>query len=586
MSDLGNVQLRLVQTTEDAMDFMTWLSEDRNRPKIGVDFETSGLKDFRDRIRLGQIGDQNTGWAFPWDRWSGPFIEAIKKWRGKYEGHNIQFDTRFWTRDTGIPWPWERTEDTMYKAHIDNPARTKALKGLTAMFVDRSAAAGQDALTKYMSDNKLDWGTIPTDNPYYWGYGAMDVVLTTRLGDYLDPLVFPKYRENFELEMAAARICSEMSLRGTRADLEYCRLKSEELRAFAQKCRDWAKAEYGISNLTSIPQLIKFFEDLGMMFEKTTPKGAPALDKEVLEGIDHPVAATLLKVRKATKICSTYLDNFEEFSDDEDFVHADIWVAGTKTNRMSVTNPALQTLPKQDKIVRNAFVPRDGRRLITCDADQVELRLMAFFAKDDGLREAFESDQSFFVTVAEEVLGEKIDKETDPRYKMIKSSIYARLYGAGDAKIARTAGVPVEVIKTLNAGFDQKYPGVRQVMGATTHEAKMRSQDTGTAYVMSQGGRRFIVDDDKSYVGVNYMIQSTAAEVFKRALVDLDSAGYGEYMLLPVHDEIVLDVPEDDAEQASHDIPKIMQDNERFGLPITWSADVLEGAWGGRELKK
>lgn len=584
MSDLANVQLRLIETTQDAADFMTWLSEDRNRPKIGVDFETTGLKDFRDHIRLGQIGDQNTGWAFPWERWSGPFIEAIQKWQGIYEGHNIQFDSRFWVRDTGLPWPWERTQDTMYKAHIDNPARTKALKGLTAMFVDRSAAAGQDALTKYMSDNKLDWATIPVDNPYYWGYGAMDVVLTTRLGDYLDPLVFPKYRENFELEMAAARICSEMSMRGTRADIAYCHAKSEELRRFVEGCRTWAQEAFGIKNLTSILQLVKFFEDLGFIFEKTTPKGAPALDKEVLEGIDHPVAQTLLKVRKAAKICSTYLDNFEEFADDDNFVHADIWVAGTKTNRMSVTNPALQTLPKQDKIVRNAFIPREGRKLISMDADQVELRLMSYFAQDEGLREAFNSEQSFFVTVAEEVLGEKIDKEKDPRYKMIKSSIYARLYGAGDAKIARTAGVPVEVIKALNAGFDERYPGVKAVMGATAHETQMRGRDTGTAYVESQGGRRFIVDDDKSYVGVNYMIQSTAAEVFKRALVDLDSAGLGDYLLLPIHDEVLADVPIEDAEDVARAMEKTVLDTERFGLPITWSADILEGAWGGRTI--
>lgn len=585
VNDLSKVDLRLVDSTDEVAKFMTWLSEDRNRPKIVVDFETSGLKDFRNGIRLGQIGDANTGWAFPWQRWSGPFIEAMQKWQGTFGGHNIQFDTRFWTRDTGIRWPWERTWDTMYKAHVINPAAPKGLKPLSAKYVDRTAAAGQDMLSKYMHKMGFDWGTIPVDNPYYWGYGAMDTVLTYRLDDVLDPLVTP-YRQSYELEMAAARVCSEMSMRGIRYDRDYTAQKTKDLLAYIAQCREWANAEHGIGNLTSIPQLIRFFDALGFQFEKVTPKGAPALDKEVLETIDHPVAATLLKVRKAQKIVSTYLNNFDEFSDDEDFVHADIWVCGTRTARMSVTDPALQTLPKSDKVVRNAFVPRDVRRLISMDADQIELRLMSFFANDPGLRAAFAAEQSFFVTVAEQVLGETIDKEVDPRYKMIKSSIYARLYGAGDAKIARTAGVPVEVITELNRGFDESYPGVTRYMGETARLVQQRIRDGEGAYVMSEGGRKLPLEDDKPYVGLNYQIQCTAAEIFKRAMVDLDAAGLGDYLLLPVHDEIIADVPEDQAEDIAKAMQEIATDKDRYGVPITWSADVLPGAWGGRELTK
>lgn len=583
MTPIGDVQLRLVESVDDAQEMMRWLSEDRNRKWLGFDLETSGLKDFRDRIRLAQIGDQDTGWAVPWERWSGVMIEAMNRYRGRIIGHNVQFDSRFWIRDTGTRWPWERTDDTMYMAHVENPARTKALKQLTAMYVDRTAAAGQDALTKYMSEQKLTWGTIPTDNPYYWGYGAMDVVLTCRLGEIMEPKI-RQYREPYELEMAAARICSEMALRGIRADLSYCRAKSEELRVYVASCRQWASEAYGIANLTSIPQLVAFFEGEGFTFTKTTPKGAPALDKEVLESLDHPVATTLLKVRKAQKIASTYLDNFDEFSDEDDLVHADIWVCGTRTARMSVTDPALQTLPKSDKVVRNAFIPREGHRLISMDADQIELRLMSFFADDPGLRAAFASEESFFVTVAEQVLGEKIDKEVDPRYKMIKSSIYARLYGAGDAKIAKTAKVPVKAITELNEGFDSQYPGVVWYMAQMAHVVHERIKNGEGAWVQSEGGRRLPLEEDKPYVGLNYQIQSTAAEIFKRGLVDMDAAGLGEYLLLPVHDEIIADVPAEDAEDVAKKMAEVVTDRDRYGVPITWSADVLPGAWGGRSL--
>lgn len=584
MSDLGDVKLHFVENVDDAQEMLRWLSEDRGREILGFDLETSGLKDYRDRIRLAQIGDEHGAWAVPWQRWSGVIIEALSKYQGPLVGHNVQFDQRHWRRDIGSYLPWERMHDTMLLAHVDNPVRSKGLKSLTSTLVDRSAAAGQDALTKYMSDNKLGWDTIPVDNPYYWGYGAMDVVLTTRLFNVLEPKVRREAWTSYELELAAARICANMTYRGARYDRVYCQQKSEELRAWVAKARKWCLDEYGIKNATSILQLVDFFEKQGFEFEKMTPKGGYALDKEVLEGIDHPVAETVLKIRKAVKICSTYLDNFGEFSDDRDFVHADIWVCGARTSRMSITDPALQTLPKQDKIVRNAFIPRDGHRLVSTDADQIELRLMAYFADDPGLKAAFESDQSFFVTVAEQALGEKIDKDTDPRYKMIKSSVYARLYGAGDAKIAKTAGVPVEVIKNLNKGFDDAYPGVKRLIDSVGRKVMERAGRSGDGWVVSNGGRRLPVERDKPYVGVNYLIQASAAETFKRALVDLDAAGFGDYMLLPVHDEILLDVPAEDAETIAKEVSEVMTDRTRFGLPITWSSDVHEGAWGGRKL--
>ena len=582
-SSIDEVQVRLIQTMDDVHAFHEWANNDRGRNRIGFDTETSGLKDFRDKIRLAQIGDANTGWAMDWHRWSGIAVDFLGKWPGRIATHNGQFDQRFWTRDVGKSLPWDRIDDTMYMAHVHDPTAGKGLKPLTSKYVSRDAAAAQALLGQYMDKHGYTWETIPTDNPYYWGYGAMDVILTSRLVDIFEPKIAP-FRESYELELGAARICSEMAMRGARVDHAYVERKAAQLRAYVDKCRAWAKETYGIKNFTSIPQMIAFFEREGFVFEKTTPKGAPALDKEVLEGIDHPAARTLLQVRKAQKICSTYFDNFDEFSDPDDFIHADIWVCGTRTARMSVTDPALQTLPKNDKAVRNAFIPREGRRLVTMDADQIELRLMAHYAQDPGLIEAFLTDESFFVTVCREALGEDIDKEKDPRYKMVKSSVYARIYGAGDDKIAHTAGVAPAKIKELNAAFDERYPGVKQMMANTTRLVQERLREQGEAFVYSNGGRRLPVEPDKPYVGTNYMLQCTAAEQLKRTLIDLDSAGLGEYLILPVHDEVVADVPADIADEVAKLMQETALDRTRFSLPITWSADVMEGAWGGREL--
>jgi DNA polymerase-1 len=387
-------------------------------------------------------------------------------------------------------------------------------------------------------------------------------------------------------------------LRGTRVDLDYCTRTAETLRAWVKQARDWAKAEFGIKNVTSAMQAIKVFEEDGIEFTELTATGQVRLDKNVLLTLEHPLAQAILKIRKAEKLCSTYLDNFSRFADHNGFIHPTIWTCGTRTARMSMSDPNFQNLPKNDHTIRNGVIPDEGHGLLTCDADQIELRLMAHFAHDEGLINIFaetmaaaaagETDPvkiDFFCRVATDMLGELIDKD-DPRRKTTKNSWYARLYGAGAAKIAATAGVPVWKIEEINDLTDQVYPGIRRFMKEIEREVSERYKAEGESYIRSHGGRKLPVDRDKAYTGTNYKIQSTAAEVFKEAIISLDAAGFGPYMLLPVHDEIVMSVPKAELREAEVTVSEIMTKSSegKFDLPITWSADILPGAWGGRLL--
>lgn len=585
---LSQVSLKFVSSVDDCQELLRWLSEDRNRPVLAYDLETGGLRRHADPRRLAQFGDPQTGWAIRTDRWDGLAEEVIGKWEGQWVGHNISFDSAFTERDYGIRWPWNRTHDTMLMSHVLDPSISKALKSLTSRLIDRTAAAGQDALTKFMRDNNFNWNTIPVDNPYYWGYGAMDTVLTARLYDKLYPQLeaMPEWREMYELEMAVSRVCASMEKHGARVDLEYSRGKARNLREYAAKWRAEAKERFGVENPGSPLQLRNYFVDQGLEPEKTTPKGDLAMDKEVLESIDHPLAGLVLKIRKADKLAGSYLENFDEMADSEGYVHPTIWTCGTKTARMSITDPALQTLPKDDKVVRNAFIPSDGCRLISIDADQIELRLLSHYAQDAGLQAVFESGEDFFCRVASEALGEPVGKE-DPRRKLFKSSVYARVYGAGPEKIAKTAHVPVETIRSTNRAFDAAYPGVQAFMDRMTNEVAQRAIEEGTGYVIAYGGRRIPTEPGKNYVGCNYRLQSSAAIVLKKVIVELDSAGFGDFLRLPVHDELILDVLAAEANDALIEASKVMEaaTTGDFAVPLTWSGDVMPYAWGGRELE-
>jgi DNA polymerase-1 len=252
---------------------------------------------------------------------------------------------------------------------------------------------------------------------------------------------------------------------------------------------------------------------------------------------------------------------------------------------MSITNPALQTLPRKDPIVRDAFIPGEGKLLISIDADQIELRLATHFSKDQGLVDAFATGDDFFSVVASEAYGMPVGKE-DPRRGLMKNGIYATLYGAGIPKIAMTAGVPVEAMEAVMESFHNRFPGIRKLQKDVEQVAKHRGDTEGRPYVITPTGRKMPGDVGNEYALINYMIQSHAAEILKRGILDLELAGLGPYLRLPVHDELVLEVPIEERDSVLHTL-KTTLDNvgKDYLVPLTWGPDVMENRWGDKYRK-
>lgn len=591
---------------------MQWLSADANREILAFDLETSSFSPYLgERIRLAQFGDADQGWSIPFEgkygSYSGLAQEAFAKYEGPIVGHNIGFDYSFWRtfiqpyaskphHNTGLPW--HRTHDTMVQARTLNPARSAALKTVTAYELDSSAAAASQILDNYKSQNKLTWETIPVDNPYYWGYGALDTIITAQLHSKL----YRRIQDTgltaaYELEMAAYRVCKQMESYGLRVDPDYCASTAQKLRDYVESLQQWASDNFGVENPNSTVQLIRYFESIGLgdkviKEDEKTGKQKKSVDKEILEEIDHPLADAVLMMRAAIQKCSNHLEKYPKLMTEEHVIHPSIESDKARTTRMSIRDPSFQNLNKRDTSVRNGVIPRDGHSFVSCDADQIELRLMAHFSQDQGLRAAFESPQDFFCYLASEIYSEDIGKE-DPRRQLTKNRTYAKNYGAGDTKIAKTNKVPIENVRRINHMFDELYPGVSRFMETVVKSVKNRVRIEGSGYVLGYSGRILPVDKGQEYAAINYLLQHWAAVVFKRAMVDLDGAGYGPYLVLPVHDEIMLDLPSDMAEQAAIDVPRIMTaaTKDEFFVPLTWDAKALvtpDGrptAWGGRALE-
>jgi DNA polymerase-1 len=348
---------------------------------------------------------------------------------------------------------------------------------------------------------------------------------------------------------------------------------------------------YGGTSITSNVQLVRLLETLGAEITDFTPSGqksasADQLKKLIIDGNPQvrELSEIVLKQRKADKLASTYFLNF--INDNVNgFVHPSVKTMGARTGRMSITAPALQTLPKGDDTVRRAFLPKDDDHvIITSDLDQVEFRMFASLSKDPNLINLFNladaTGSDPFTEIGREIYQDPSMVKSDKRRNLIKGVVYGRLYGAGVAKQALTAGVPEEQMRSVSNAFDDRFPGMISFQKEIEDIGMRRLREEGQGYVHTWTGRRLPCDEDRVYTLVNYLIQGGAAEVFKANLIKLDRADLTDYLIVPVHDEIVLNAPRNEAEEIKQLVRECMTTRDGWAVPLTADVDGPLNNWG------
>lgn len=616
-SPLADVQLRLVESLDDAIEMRAWLGE--RRSALGVDTESEGLVPARHDLRLVQLGDLRAGWAVPWPLWGGLVQEALRRYDGPMVMHHSKFDHAFLRERASVNLPWAHLHDTMIQLALVDPTRPKGLKAAAARLVDKNATAGEKLLHDGMREHGWTWATVPYDFPPYWIYGALDPVLTCHLHESEHPKVAARYRDVYQLELATARVAGVMSSAGLRIDRPYVTGARDRLGEYGQRVRAWLKETYGVTSLMSARQLHAALLQAGFEVTATTPTGLPKVDKETLEGIAKGVSVTSLDVavevaatgsevelshvvdgpevplearrlakviidaRHAEKVITGYLDNFLELAGADDVIHPQINTLQARTGRMSVTDPALQTLHRDDKIVRGCFVPREGHVFVTCDFSQVEMRLAAALSGDEGLIAAFaEADtpggRDFYSGIASELFREDVSK-ADPRRQAVKTMSYAKLYGAGLDTMSRSIGLPPARVKVIRDAFDARFPGLARMAKQLSARAYAMKRDGERPATSTTMGRYLPCDPGREFALMNYALQGEAADALKRALVSVANVGLEPWMRLPVHDELILEVPEADAEEALRLTVEAMTDRDTYAVPITCDAKVLRERW-------
>lgn len=587
---LRGVKLHLVESLEDVAALASWLGERRPRHAIAVDTETEGLVVGRDRVRLAQVGDGAHGWAIPAEggrNLLGLLRDILARWDGQILMHNAKFDVGMLAA-AGVEVPLERVLDTRIVAHILEPHLPSALKSVAVRHVDGGSAALQDQL----KGTSYTWANVPLDYGPYWSYAGLDTVLTYRVYDRLWPRIEADgLTETFDMENAVQWVLYRMERYGAHIDTARAAQALDQFRVHADAVAAWCKENYGCQPGSNASVARRLIAD-GAQLDQLTPTGAIQLDREALSScLDHPLAQAVLEHRKITKLASTYLAHLATETDNDHLIHPSINILGARTGRMSMERPNLQNLPRRSEgdtaanVVRECFTPRaDDRVMMMCDFDQVEMRVMTDFAQEPAMTAAFRNASvDFFVALARLVYQDPSIEKSDRRRQVVKNAGYAQIYGAGVDKFSATAGIPVEQGRWVRSRWDELYPTTAAFARRIIDLGVQRRYESGLAYVRCPiSGRIRVADAGKEYALVNYLIQGLAAHLFKRKLIELEHAGLGPWMVAPVHDEIVLDVPTERVDEVADVLLKVMNDDGQLLVPLTASVSV--GAnWGAKE---
>lgn len=394
-----------------------------------------------------------------------------------------------------------------------------------------------------------------------------------------------------ELELPLAPVLAKMELSGITPDMELLAQLNEDMTARIAQLEKQAMEQAGEEfNLKSPKQLgVILFERLQLPVIKKTKTGY-STDAKVLEALEgkHPLIATILEHRKLAKLQSTYLDGLKPLVNAKTGrIHTHFQQTVTVTGRLSSTDPNLQNIPtrtEEGKQIRRIFVPGAGYDyLMSCDYSQVELRILACIAHDELLLDAFRHGQDIHARTAAEVFGVPLAEVTHEMRSRAKAVNFGIVYGISDFGLAKQLDVGRKEAAGYIESYFARYTGVKKYMEDIV--AKAREQ----GYVSTLMGRRRYLPDIRhsnfnlrsfaERTAINTPIQGTAADIMKKAMIDveraLEQAGCRSRILLQVHDELVLEVTEDERERVAELVRATMQAAASLEIPLL--ADVNFG---------
>jgi DNA polymerase-1 len=559
----------------------------RRQATLAVDCETTGSDPYGPgfEVRIWSVSDGAEAWALDARdaRSVGQLAADLARYPGPLAIHNVTFDVPVAVRELGLDAGsfTDRARsgqliDTMILARLNHPdERRVGLKETAKLVLGSDAAAAEERLKlafKHLRGDAAEkWRQVDPAHPAYWQYAAVDAALTARLherlGAHVDDDLVGK-------EMRVAMICLRAGLRGWPVDPDAAATLERDLAGERDRLERALRA-VGVTSVTTTAGRAAIVEALGREGHPPTGKG---LAREVLEPLalaGSQVARDVLALRTTLKFLSLYVPMFLNAADRDGRLHAFPLTLATVTGRMALPGVPLQTAPKGElelasengtltAAIRSALVAGDDHVTASVDFQTMELRIAAALSGDARLCAVVEAGDAH-TAVARRLFD--TDTPTGKQRAVAKTTNFGLLYGMGAEGLASRLRISEEQARAFAKRWWEAFPAVRKL------RERLASEERRTLW-----GRRLPADDVPEHIALNHVIQGYGRDVFAAGLLALEDAGLDQYLLLPMHDEYVLRLPDDWAGEYAADVADCVRSRlAEVELPV--EATVGAGAW-------
>ncbi|MEC8669043.1 MAG: DNA polymerase I [Pseudomonadota bacterium] len=580
------------ETVTTADQLATWIDRIRERGYVAVDTETTGLDEMKADlvgiclatdpgqacyIPLNHLASEGEGLFATEDRAPGQMAEkiALDMLKPVLEddailkiGQNMKYDAKILKRYGISVAPFD---DTMLISYALNAGlHGHGMDALSEQYLGHTPIPIKDLLGSGKS--MITFDKVPVDQATR--YAAEDADITLRLWQVLKPqLHSKKVTTVYEtLERPLSPVLAQMEMHGIQVDRDTLSRMSN---AFAQKMaaleaeiHELAGESFNVGSPKQLGEIL--FDKMGLEGGKKGKTGAYATGADILEDLatEHDLPARVLDWRQLSKLKSTYTDALQDhINPDTGRVHTSYVQTGANTGRLASTDPNLQNIPvrsEEGRRIREAFVAPQGRKLLSLDYSQIELRILAHIADIPALKQAFEDGQDIHAATASEMFGVPLDEMTPDVRRQAKAINFGVIYGISGFGLARNLRIPRAEAQGFIDRYFERFPGIRDYMEATTDFAKTHG------YVQTLFGRRIHTPEIAAKgpragfakrAAINAPIQGTAADIIRRAMVRMPAAiaDLPAKMLLQVHDELVFEVDESAVDTVTEAARKVME---------------------------
>ena len=506
----------------------------------------------------------------------------------KKVGQNLKYDMSIFAQHgialEGIEF------DTMLESYVlDSVATRHDMDSLAEKYLDEETIKFADVAGKGAGQLTFNQVALEEAGPY----AAEDADITLRLHRALWPQVSAELtlkRVFADIELPLVPVLSRIERAGALVDDTLLFQQSQELavRIIELEKQAWELAgqEFNLASPKQLGEIL--FTKLEIPVLKKTAKGAPSTKEEVLQelALDYPLPKVLLEHRGLAKLKSTYTDKLPTMINRATKrIHTSYHQSGTATGRLSSSDPNLQNIPVRNaegRRVRQAFIAGQGKKMVAADYSQIELRIMAHLSEDPSLVAAFADGQDIHRATAAEVFSTNPDAVTIEQRRSAKAINFGLIYGMSAFGLARQLNIGrKQAAEYIDTYFD-RYPGVLSYMN------NVRSSAAEQGYVETFFGRRLYLPEINSRNGmrrqaaertaINAPMQGTAADIIKLAMISVDDwlehSGLTSVMIMQVHDELILEVPEHELKQVTEGLAERMENAASLKVPLVVDVGV------------